>query len=378
MVIVSWFSHAYSYLEYCKSISYSPSLHLYKYIVEWSPHASPVPPVSQHFIEKEQIFEHQGRWNTFKTFDDILNHLQADVICFQGMARSSFRQVTTSQFRLTEVKSSRQVLPKQVAIPASYNSFFSFPAKKTGYSGVSTYCRKNVVVPLKAEEGLTGLIHPRPPLSDGERISHPSAYPPSSADLSTGEFDFEELDNEGRAILVDLKLFVLINVYCPNNGTGSEDREKFKMGYHRLLETRVRGLIQEGREVMVVGDLNACAAVEDHCEGQLMVARGLAEGLQGEEGFWGKDYRRWIRDLLMKDDGTCGCMIDIVRKFWPNRKGMYTCASSMSLILPMLKVSQVGILKFPPERRIMARGSISSSSRQGLSLGYKQPTSNPI
>jgi AP endonuclease-2 len=329
------------------------------------------------FIEKEQIFEHQGRWNTFKTFDDILNHLQADVICFQGMVRSAFRLVTTSQFRLTEVKSSRQDLPKQVAIPASYDSFFSFPAKKTGYSGVSTYCRKNVVVPLKAEEGLTGLIHTRALPSDGERISHPSAYPPSTAHLS-GESDFKELDNEGRAILVDLRLFVLINVYCPNNGTGSEDREKFKMDYHRLLETRVRGLIQEGREVMVVGDLNACAAVEDHCEGQLMVARGLVEGLQGEEGFWGKDHRRWIRDLLMKEDGTCGGMIDIVRKFWPNRKGMYTCAFSTSLILLMLKVLQVGILKFPLERRITARGSISSSSRQGLSLGYKQPTSNPI
>ena len=179
-------------------------------------------------------------------------------------------------------------------------------------------------MPLKAEEGLTGLILPRTPLSDGERISLPSTYPPSTVDLST---DFKELDNEGRAILVDLGLFVLINVYCPNDGTGSEEREKFKMDYHRLLETRVRGLIQDGREVMVVGDLNACAAVEDHCEGQLMVARGLVEGLQGEEGFWGKDCRRWIRDLLMKDDGTCGSMVDIVRKFWPNRKAMYTCAS---------------------------------------------------
>lgn len=197
-----------------------------------------------------------------------------------------------------------------------------------------TYCRVNVAVPLKAEEGLSGLVFP---FSDAERISPLCAYPCKAADPSAGELDFKELDSEGRAVLVDLGLFVLINVYCPNDGTGSEDREKFKMNYHQLLETRVRGLIREGREVMVVGDLNACAAVEDHCEGQLMVARGLADGLQGQEGFWGKEYRRWIRDLLVKDDGTGGCMIDIVRNFWPNRKGMYTCAFFMSRSRPSLK-----------------------------------------
>ena len=25
-----------------------------------------------------------NRWNTLKTFDDILKHLEADVLCFQG------------------------------------------------------------------------------------------------------------------------------------------------------------------------------------------------------------------------------------------------------------------------------------------------------
>ena len=108
------------------------------------------------------------------------------------------------------------------------------------------------------------------------------------------------------------------------------------MNYHQILEARVHGLIQEGRQVMVVGDLNACAAVEDHCEGQLMVARGLTEGLQGEEGFWGKEYRRWIRDWLIKDDGT-GSLIDIVRKLWPDRKGMYTCASISTLLFHFVK-----------------------------------------
>ena len=222
------------------------------------------------------------------------------------------------------MKSSRQGLTRQVALPHSFDSFFSFPVRKSGYSGTAIYTRRNVVVPLKAEEGLTGLIQPKSPLTIEEKISR--RYPPQLDHIEEeDQIDWKDLDGEGRAVVVDLGLFVLINTYCPNDGTGTEERERFKMEYHRLLEARVNGLINEGKQVMVVGDLNACAAIEDHCEGQLMVERGQAEGLEGEEGFWGKEYRRWIRDWLVKDDANGGSMVDIVRKFWPGRKGMYTC-----------------------------------------------------
>jgi len=266
-----------------------------------------------------------------KTFDDILNHLEADILCFQGALLSSFKELPNNTGVLSEMKCSRQGLPKQVALPPSFDSFFSFPIRKSGYSGIAIYTRKSAVVPLKAEEGLTGLIQPKPSLKPSEQISQLGTYPPDIVDPTIpedeDEIDYKDLDSEGRAIVVDLGLFVLISVYCPNHGTGTEERSKFKMDYHRLLEARVDGLIKAGREVMVVGDLNACAAVQDHCEGQLMVERGLAEGLQGEEGFWGLDYRRWIRDWLIRDDGhRGGSMVDIVRKFWPDRKGMYTCA----------------------------------------------------
>ncbi|KAF8875958.1 Endonuclease/exonuclease/phosphatase [Gymnopilus junonius] len=252
-------------------------------------------------------------WNALKTFDDILNHLEADVMCFQ------------------EMKSSRPTLPKQVALPPSFDSFFSFPVRKTGYSGTAIYTRRMNAIPLKAEEGLTGLLQPvKPPLTSSEKVSKPGTYPPDrDALLQHGEdeeeIDYTSLDSEGRAVVVDLGLFVLISVYCPNDGTGTPERDSFKMAYHRLLSARVAGLIEEGRQVMVVGDLNACASIEDHCEGRLMVEKGLKEGLEGEEGFWGREHRRWLRDWLIKEDGTGGCMVDIVRKFWPDRKGMYTC-----------------------------------------------------
>ncbi|KAJ6517877.1 Endonuclease/exonuclease/phosphatase [Mycena vitilis] len=248
-------------------------------------------------------------WNTMKTHDDILNLLQADIICFQ------------------EMKSSRQNLPKAVGVPPSYNSFFSFPLQKSGYSGVAVYTRTEAVVPCKAEEGLTGLLQPKPPLSSAERVSTREAYPDETMADAGADLDFRNLDSEGRALVVDFGLFVLVNVYCPNDGTETEERLQYKMDFHRMLEARVKGLVEvEKREVVVVGDLNACAAVIDHAEGNLMVTRGQAEGMEGEDGFWARDVRRWLRSWLISDDeGNKGCLVDVVRRFWPDRKGMYTC-----------------------------------------------------
>ena len=202
---------------------------------------------------------------------------------------------------------------------------------------MAIYTRRSTLVPNKAEEGLTGLIQPKPPLTTEERISADGSYPSDSTlnlvdDLSDEEqLDFKDLDSEGRALVLDVGLFVLINVYCPNTGTGTDEREKFKRNYHKLLKARVDALIKEGREVMVVGDLNACAAIQDHCEGSLLVARGLAKGLQGEEGFWGVNCRGYVRNWLVDAEGS-GCMVDIVRRFWPTRKGMYTCMYSSRLL----------------------------------------------
>ncbi|KAJ7125805.1 Endonuclease/exonuclease/phosphatase [Mycena crocata] len=249
-------------------------------------------------------------WNTMKTHDDILNLLQADIVCFQ------------------EMKTSRQNLPKAVGIPPSYHSFFSFPIHKNGYSGVAVYARADTILPLKAEEGLTGLVQPKPSLAAAERVSVPDAYPDEILAESASDLDFRNLDSEGRALVVDFGLFVLINVYCPNDGTETEERLQYKMDFHRILEARVKGLIEvDKREVIVVGDLNACAAVMDHCEGHLMVARGQAEGMQGEDGFWERDVRRWLRSWLISeaDPANKGALVDVVRRFWPDRKGMYTC-----------------------------------------------------
>jgi AP endonuclease-2 len=201
-------------------------------------------------------------------------------------------------------------------LPGSYDSFFSFPTGKgkTGYSGVAVYANK---VPLKAEEGLTGIIQPKPPLSADERISgsYPQAHemdeilmPDDQTNTST---NLAPLDSEGRSLVLDFGLFVLINVYCPNET--SDARLPFKMNFHHMLCERVRTLVEkEHREVIVIGDMNICAMPNDHCDGHLP---------SNAASFYDHPARAWFRDWLSPH----GPMTDVVRTFWPDRQGMYTC-----------------------------------------------------
>ncbi|KAG2140031.1 Endonuclease/exonuclease/phosphatase [Suillus cothurnatus] len=235
-------------------------------------------------------------WNTFTSFQGILEHLKADIICFQ------------------EMKTSRSSLPRCVALPDDFEAFFSFPQNKGGYSGVAVYADSRTVTPLRAEEGLSGILQPKPPLTSDDRISrsYPCAH---EIELMPDEHgstpsDFAALEAEGRALIVDFGLFVLINVYCPNET--SDARLPFKINFHIMLQDRVQKLMNEGREVVVVGDINICATPLDHCDGHL--ASNTATFYDHPARAW---FHRWLSPI--------GCMTDAVRTFWPGRKGMYTC-----------------------------------------------------
>lgn len=213
------------------------------------------------------------------------------------------------------MKSSRAALTRDVAVPGPYHSFFSFPVSKGGYSGVAVYVDSRKVIPLKAEEGLSANIQWKPPLSGEERISR--SYPsPREIDLYADEAgdvpsSFDALDGEGRCLVIDFGLFVLINVYCPNET--SDARLSFKMNYHLMLQERVRILVEEEhREVIVLGDMNICATPLDHCDGHLP---------SNQATFYDHPARAWFKNWL----GPDGPMLDIVREFHPTRKGLYTC-----------------------------------------------------
>jgi AP endonuclease 2 len=222
---------------------------------------------------------------------------------------------TNHQTSNPEMKITRPSLPRTLAVPTTYDSFFSLPASKLGYSGVGVYTNSQRARPLKAEEGLTGSIYPtalKPPWNAGEeRISnaYPRAYDldlfPDEEDNTPN--DLHSLDNEGRALTLDFGLFVLINTYCPNET--SDARLPYKMNYHLMLQARVDQLIKEGREVIVLGDLNICAQPLDHCDGHLESVK---------ERFWEHPARKWSKAWF----GEGGVLVDIVRQFWPERKAM--------------------------------------------------------
>lgn len=215
------------------------------------------------------------------------------------------------------MKITRTALERPTALPEPYYGFFSFPVSKGGYSGVAVYTDSRTAIPIKAEEGLTGILQPKPPLSEEERVSSASLYPdpddfnffPEEDGSTPPDFATSGIDFEGRALVVDFGLFVLINVYCP--AETSDSRLSFKMNFHRLLEKRVRSLIAEGREVIIVGDINIAATPLDHGEGSLA---------SRQVGFYEHPPRAWYKSLLEPD----GPMIDAVRKYHPGREGMYT------------------------------------------------------
>ncbi|KAL1945101.1 hypothetical protein VTO73DRAFT_2721 [Trametes versicolor] len=231
-------------------------------------------------------------WNTFESCEGILDELKADIICFQ------------------EMKSSRASLPRDVALPGHYHSFFSFPVSKGGYSGVAVYANSRTAAPLKAEEGLSGrLLSPEERVSPSYPYPHDiTAYPDEQGEVPA---TFEGLDAEGRGLVVDFGLFVLINVYCPNET--SDARLSFKMNYHLMLQERVRKLIEEEhREVIVLGDINVCATPLDHAEGHFA---------SSQDTFYDHPARAWFHKWRSPN----GPMIDVIRTFWPERKGLYTC-----------------------------------------------------
>ena len=73
-----------------------------------------------------------------------------------------------------------------------------------------------------------------------------------------------------------------------------------------MWEACVNALIKEDREVMIIGDLNACAAVQDHCEGPYWLPGDLQRVSKATKDLY---IKNWLTDT----EGS-GCLVDIA---WP-------------------------------------------------------------
>lgn len=124
--------------------------------------------------------------------------------------------------------------------------------------------------------------------------------------------------------------------YCPNET--NDERLVFKNYFNALVDRRVRNLIKSGREVIVVGDLvstkklapssTATDAVasssQNICASNLDTAEPMQRAKeQGLEEFTDHPPRKWLKAFT----GPGGPMIDITRRYHPDRRSMFTCES---------------------------------------------------
>ncbi|KFY58974.1 hypothetical protein V496_05874 [Pseudogymnoascus sp. VKM F-4515 (FW-2607)] len=250
-------------------------------------------------------------WREKKTFGAMFDLLEADIVIMQ------------------ETKIQRKDLQDDMVLVPGWDAYFSLPKHKKGYSGVAIYTRSSVCSPIRAEEGITGILCPAGSsqsffdLPDDERIG---GYPTISQ-YGDCTLDAATLDSEGRCLILEFPAFVLIGTYCPANR--DETRDHFRLGFLNVLDARIRNLVDAGKRVILAGDLNVIREEIDTANAQ---ERMRKEGVTAEE-FFSTPARRLFNHLVEhgkvygeRDECRPGPVLtDICRNFHKQRRGMFTC-----------------------------------------------------
>ncbi|PGG98882.1 hypothetical protein AJ79_08758 [Helicocarpus griseus UAMH5409] len=247
----------------------------------------------------------------------MFDSLEADIVVFQ------------------ETKIQKKDLQDDMVLVPGWDCFFSLPKFKKGYSGVVIYTRNSKCCPIRAEEGITGILCP--PAS-----SCPSSVPtsfrdlpedvqiggyPTAEQLALSDIDAATLDSEGRCVILEFPAFVLIGVYCPANR--DEMRSGFRTGFVSVLDARVRNLVGMGKRVVVTGDLNIAGHEIDSAH----ALEEIRKGAMTDVDYVSVPVRRIFNQLVTtgkvigeKDEGReTPVLVDLCRKYHPSRRGMYTC-----------------------------------------------------
>ncbi|OAQ98577.1 hypothetical protein LLEC1_01562 [Akanthomyces lecanii] len=249
-------------------------------------------------------------WREKRTFQAMFEILEADIVVMQ------------------ETKIQRKDLQDDMVLVPGWDVYFSLPQHKKGYSGVAIYTKNATCAPIRAEEGILGILCPPKSntpyreLPEGERIG---GYPTMSQ--LRGNVDEALLDSEGRCVIIEFPAFVLLGVYSPANR--DESRIEFRESFVEALEVRIRNLIAAGKEVILTGDLNIIRSELDSSN----IVEGLRkEGMTMDE-WQSMPTRRVLNQLLFEgtivgerdQDRESPVLWDICRCFHPGRMGMHTC-----------------------------------------------------
>lgn len=231
---------------------------------------------------------------------------------------------------MQECKIQKKDLKDDMVLVPGWDVFFSLPQHKKGYSGVAIYTRNATCAPIRAEEGMTGLLCPRNSQTNYCNLpeEHQIGGYPTPGQLSECEIEAVLLDSEGRCMILEFPAFVLIGVYFPANSTG--ERDDFRISFMIALDARIRNLVAQGKRVVLAGDLNVIREEIDLPNAEEQMRK---HGMSGEEFVSASPIRRMFNHLLL--DGKVisardearenGVLWDLCRLFHPDRKGMYTC-----------------------------------------------------
>ncbi|PLB51675.1 DNA lyase Apn2 [Aspergillus steynii IBT 23096] len=250
-------------------------------------------------------------WRGKRTFEAMFDILEADIVVFQ------------------ETKIQRKDLRDDMVLVPGWDCYFSLPRVKKGYSGVVIYTRNATCAPIRAEEGLTGVLCPpnsSTPFRELPEDQQIGGYP-TMEQLSQVALDAATLDSEGRCVVLEFPAFVLIGVYCPANR--DETRDSFRHGFLDLFDARIRNLVALGKRVFVTGDINISRGEIDAAH----AAEAIRKGATTDDEFVSAPARRLFNQLLdggkvvgpRDDDREQPVLHDICRAFHPDRRGMYTC-----------------------------------------------------
>ncbi|KAL3420176.1 DNA-(apurinic or apyrimidinic site) lyase 2 [Phlyctema vagabunda] len=250
-------------------------------------------------------------WREKRSFEAMFDILEADIVVMQ------------------ETKIQRKDLQDDMVLVPGWDVHFSLPKHKKGYSGVAIYTRNAVCAPIRAEEGITGVLTPpnsTTSFHDLPEEKQIGGYP-SISQLSEYALDAATLDSEGRCVVLEFRAFVLIGVYCPANR--DESRDEFRLGFLNALDIRVRNLVGSGKRVFLAGDLNIIREEIDTANADEQLRK---HGMTGEE-YVSTPARRLLNQLVVDgkvignrdEERAESVLVDLCRFFNPDRKGMFTC-----------------------------------------------------
>jgi len=249
-------------------------------------------------------------WRDQRTFQAMFDILEADIVIMQ------------------ETKIQRKDLRDDMVLVPGWDIYFSLPRHKKGYSGVAVYTRNATCAPIRAEEGVLGVLSPpksSTSFRDLPKDQQIGGYP-RPGQLS-GVVDETTLDSEGRCVILEFPAFVLLGVYSPANR--DESRDDFRLGFLEALDVRIRNLVAEGKEVILTGDLNVVGSELDSSN----VAESLKKNDMTMEEWQNLPPRRLFNQLVFgatvssnRDEGREQPVLwDLCRCFHPTRQGMNTC-----------------------------------------------------